>query len=130
MAGYVLSESDKRLLSRIAAWWRQNSGRFGKPDRRNPRSQGGGNAIRRAKVVSVSSSSLTAYLYQGGNLDDSESVTVYCHIANGGSDLSEAIPYLVADDEILVTKLAYNKQGTTEQRWYCTTVFQPMDICT
>jgi len=129
MAGYVLSESDKRLLSRIAAWWRQNSGKLGKPDRRNPRLSGG-NDIRRAKVISVSGATISVYIYNGATLDETEAITVYCHITGGGEDLTEAIPYLVANDEILVSKLAYDKQGTTEQRWFCTTVFQPMDICT
>jgi len=132
MPNYVLSESDKRILSQIIDWFKRH--KYDSPVMRSvPRISGGGADIRRAKLTqdATSTTTITANLYDANGIEQTEgpesNVKVYCLFAHPTGALSEAIPRLHEGQDIFVIKLPYNEDGYVQMRWYCLTIFQRID---
>ena len=87
--------------------------------------------IRRAITTAAAgaSATITANLYDSSGVEqttgDEAGITVYCTVT-GSANLNAAIPLLANDTDIFVTQLPYD---STTNRWYCTQIFQKMDIC-
>ncbi len=95
--------------------------------------------IRRAKLTASAGTgnTITANLYDSSGIEqttgDEAGVTVYCNINKTqdepfGTHLSSCIPRLYSGQEITVVKVPCQIEDQTEYRWYCTAVFQIMNI--
>jgi hypothetical protein len=89
------------------------------------RQYGQGSLVREAYCSSdapTNSATITCYL--DSTHTTNQSISVVCSIAQGGTNLGDAIPRLAEDDLLTV----YKKPGSTN--WGCTTTFQPSEDCT
>jgi hypothetical protein len=88
------------------------------------RQYGQGSLVREACCSSdAPTNSATISCYLDSTHTTNQSISVVCSIAQGGTNLGDAIPRLKEDDLIAV----YKKPGSTN--WGCTTVFQPSEDC-
>ena len=94
--------------------------------------------LRRAITTAAAgaTATITVNLYDSSGVEqttgDESGITVYCSISGDtsySSPLNAAIPLLTDNTDIFVMKLPLYNLGTPESAWFCTQIFQKMDLC-
>lgn len=107
---------------------------LGKSPVRIGQSAAGGVTVYRAITTEAApaAANITCNLYDDTGTEitsgTGSAIEVYCSII-GGTALNAAVPRLEDNDDLFVVSLPYNNGTATENRWYCTSLFQASQDC-